>query len=103
MSTVMDWISVGLAAAGVFFFAAGSIGLIRLPDVYSRLHALSKADNVGLGLIVLAAMLQADTWRDFVKLGLIWILVLIASACLCVLIAREARRHGIRAERRDGS
>ena len=35
--------------SGLTFFIAGSIGLLRLPDVYSRLHALTKADNVGFG------------------------------------------------------
>jgi multicomponent Na+:H+ antiporter subunit G len=92
---LLEGLAVALAAAGTFFFCAGAVGLVRLPDVYSRLHALSKADNLGLGLIVFASILLADTPLEVIKLGLVWLFILIASSCLCVLIAREAYRHKI--------
>ena len=47
-----DVVAGVLILSGLFFFVAGSIGLLRFPDLYSRLHALTKADNVGLGLLV---------------------------------------------------
>lgn len=85
-----------LLAAGVFFFAAGTVALVRFPDLHSRLHALTKADNVGLGLVVLASGVAApDPVRVF-KLGLIWLLVLVASASVCFLLADEARRRNER-------
>ena len=90
---VPDVLALGLAAVGTFFICAGAIGLVRLPDIYSRLHALTKADNLGLGLIVFALMLLAETPLELFKLALIWLFILIASSCLCVLIAREAYRH----------
>ena len=89
----LDLLALCLAVAGTFFFCAGAIGLVRLPDIYSRLHALTKADNLGLGLIVIALMLLADTPLEVIKLALTWLFILIASSCLCVLIAREAYRH----------
>ena len=92
---LLDLASLLLGATGAFFFCAGAVGLVRLPDVYCRLHALSKADNLGLGLIVVAAMLQADSWLAVFKLGLIWGFILVASSCLCVLIAREAFRQNV--------
>ena len=95
MLPLLDMLALVLAVAGTFFFCAGAIGLVRLPDVYSRLHALSKADNLGLGLIVVATMLRADSWLVVVKLGLIGALILLASSCLSVLIAREAYRHNV--------
>ena len=49
---MIDILSSLLIVAGLFFFLAGSIGLLRLPDLYSRLHALTKADNLGLGLLI---------------------------------------------------
>ena len=61
--SLVDFLALVLATLGTFFFCAGAIGLVRLPDVYSRLHALSKADNLGLGLIVIALMLLADSWE----------------------------------------
>lgn len=86
--------------SGAFFFLAGTAGLLRLRDVYSRLHALTKADNLGLGLIVAGLIFQADSWQEAGKLVLIWVLVLWASATVCHLIARSALRGGIPVWRR---
>lgn len=78
---------------GLAFFIAGSIGLLRLPDVYSRLHALTKADNVGLGLLVLGLILLTSDVLTAAKLVLIWVLVLASSATSAHLIARSARQR----------
>lgn len=56
----LDWASVLLVGMGAIFFA-GTVGLLRLPDVYSRLHALSKVDNLGLGFVVAGLMPQSGT------------------------------------------
>jgi multicomponent Na+:H+ antiporter subunit G len=90
--SALDWLSAGLLVAGALFFVAGTLGLIRLPDRLSRLHALTKADNTGLGLIVLGLILQAPSPRDGVKLVLIWLLVLAAGATGAHLIAKRALR-----------
>jgi multicomponent Na+:H+ antiporter subunit G len=92
-----------LLAAALFFFIAGTVGLLRFPDLYSRLHALTKADNVGLGLTVLALMLQAESWPQVFKLGLIWVMVLAASATVCFLIGNEAYRRGVKPWKRRSS
>jgi multicomponent Na+:H+ antiporter subunit G len=92
---VLDILSGMLLVGAVFFFVAGTVGLMRFPDLYTRLHALTKADNVGLGLTVLALMLQADSATEVFKLGLMWVLVLAASATVCFLIGNEARRRGV--------
>lgn len=85
-----------LLLAGAFFFLAGTVGLLRFPDVYTRLHAMTKADNVGLGLVVTGLALQADSWFVVGKLLLIWLLVLLASASVAHLVARAARQRGIK-------
>jgi multicomponent Na+:H+ antiporter subunit G len=82
-----------LILAGVFFYLAGSIGLLRLPDLYSRLHALTKADNLGLGLLIAGLALHAQDLLIMLKLLLIWLAVLAASATSAHLIARQARRQ----------
>lgn len=92
--TPTEYLSAGLLAAALLFFIAGTVGLFRFPDLYSRLHALTKADNVGLGLTVLAVMLQAESWQTIVKLALIWVMVSVASANVCILIANESLRRG---------
>ncbi len=90
-----DWLSAVLLLAGAAFFLAGTTGLLRFPDVYTRLHALTKADNLGLGLIVLGLALQAQPRTTAPKLLLIWLLVLVASATAAHLIATAALRGGI--------
>jgi multicomponent Na+:H+ antiporter subunit G len=76
------------------------VGLLRFPDVYTRLHALTKADNVGLGLIVAGLVIQATSWAMAAKLLLIWLLVLLSGACVAHLVAKAASRRGIRPWRR---
>ena len=81
-----------LMVSGLLFFIAGSIGLLRLPDLYSRLHALTKADNVGLGLLLLGVMLLAGSFIVAIKLFLVWLLVIFAGAVNAQLIAEYTRR-----------
>ena len=92
---ISSTITIALLSAGAFFFLAGAIGLLRFPDVYTRLHALTKADNVGLGLIVAGLSLQAETWTGVGKLWLVRVLTLTASSCACHLVAKEALNKGI--------
>ena len=80
---------------GVLFLVAGTIGLLRFPDVYSRLHALTKADTLGLGLICLGLALQAGSLALALKYGLIWILMLMASSIGATLVAGTADAAGI--------
>lgn len=84
-----------LILLGIPFFISGTIGLLRLPDIYTRLHALTKADNLGLGLIILGLILTADDWTTITRLLLIWLLVLMASSASCHLIANTALKNKI--------
>lgn len=78
------------------FFLSGTVGLLRFPDIYTRLHALTKADNVGLGLLILGLSLHSDSWFSVAKLILIWLLVLVASSTSCHLVSRRALQRGIK-------
>jgi multicomponent Na+:H+ antiporter subunit G len=98
---MIEWLSIALLLVGAFFFFAGTVGLLRFPDVYSRLHALAKADNLGLGCILLALALQADSLAAALKLLLIWPLVMAASAGISFAIARRADRLGITPWRKE--
>lgn len=84
-----------LIVIGLLFFLSGTVGLIRFPDIYTRLHALTKADNVGLGCVVCGLALQSGSLAVTVKLLLIWLLVLIASSASCHLIASSAMQKNI--------
>ncbi len=93
---LIEALGVLLVLAGMPFFLAGTLGLLRFPDVYTRLHALTKADNLGLGLVVLGLALQASSWQAAAKLLLIWVLVLLASATACHIVARSALHRGLK-------
>lgn len=97
----VDLLAVVLMVCGLFFFAAGSVGLLRFPDLHSRLHALTKADNLGLGFIVLAAAVHGrDAWQAG-KLLMVWGLAMLAAATAAQLLARSALVHRGLAGRSD--
>ncbi|HZW22710.1 cation:proton antiporter [Noviherbaspirillum sp.] len=93
--SIIDWISAACLLAGAGFFFAGTVALLRFPDVYTRLHALAKADNLGLGFMLLGLLPYAGGTAAALKLVLVWLLVLAASASVSFLIARRARRRKI--------
>ena len=92
MSLTLDVFTYVAIGAGACFILAGTVGLLRFPDTLTRLHALTKADNLGLGLIVLGLLPQVDGVSNGLKLVAIWLLVLLSGADAGQLIARAARR-----------
>lgn len=81
-----------LLIAGTLCVLAGTAGLLRFPDIFTRLHALTKVDNLGLGLMALGALLLASSLDVAIKIVLVWVLVMVASATTGHLIARQAFR-----------
>lgn len=93
MNAALDLLTLVAVTAGAFFFLAGTVGLLRFPDSLTRLHALTKADNVGLGLVVVGLLPRADGVLAGLKLVVVWLFVLLASATASQLVARVARRQ----------
>ncbi|RUO32853.1 cation:proton antiporter [Aliidiomarina sanyensis] len=87
---ILQYIFIGL---GTLFFAIGTIGLLRFPDVFTRIHALTKADNLGLGLIVVGLLPSVESVAQGMKLILCWLLVLGASSVAAYLVARSQVQH----------
>jgi len=94
MRLALDIITVVLVSAGGFFFMAGTIGLLRFPDTLTRIHALTKVDNLGLGLIVFGLLPQVESRLGALKLIVIWLLVQMSGAIVSQLIAQAVRRSG---------
>jgi multicomponent Na+:H+ antiporter subunit G len=92
MISLLDLFSIAAIGAGTFFFIAGTVGLLRFPDSLSRLHALTKADNLGLGLVVLGLIPRVETSLAALKLVLIWGLVMTSGGSTAQLIGRALRR-----------
>jgi multicomponent Na+:H+ antiporter subunit G len=90
---MIDALAVLAIFSGLFFFLSGSIGLLRLPDLFTRLHALAKADNVGLALVALGVIMLEPSLINDIKIAIIWLLVMAASAISSHLVARHALRE----------
>ena len=91
MNLALNSLTIITVCAGAFFFLAGTVGLLRFPDALSRLHALTKADNLGLGLVVLGLLFQMEGLLAALKLIGVWLLTLLAAATVTQLLAGAAR------------
>jgi multicomponent Na+:H+ antiporter subunit G len=96
MNQLIDAFSIMFIVAGAFFYLAGTVGLLRFPDAYTRLHSLTKADNLGLALVVVGLLPQSGGLLPAARLVLIWLLVLLSGAAVSQLIAHSARRQDAR-------
>jgi multicomponent Na+:H+ antiporter subunit G len=90
---LLDLFTILAVGGGVFFFLAGSVALLRFPDSLSRLHALTKADNLGLGLVVLGLVPRAGSPLAALKLIVLWALVQVGSATVAQMIGGALRRR----------
>ena len=87
---VISWLSI---LGGLFFIVVGSIGIVRLPDVYTRLHAAGMTDTMGAGLVLIGLSFQAGLTLITVRLLLIWAFILFTSPIGTHALARAAL-HG---------
>lgn len=85
---IASGVVIFLVTAGVFFFAVGTVGLIRLPDVYSRMHATTKCDTLGIGLILVGLSIHAGFSFDSAKLLLIMLFIWLTNPTASHVIAR---------------
>ncbi|MET0081304.1 MAG: monovalent cation/H(+) antiporter subunit G [Candidatus Thiodiazotropha lotti] len=90
---MLELLALILIFSGITFFFLGAIGLLRLPDLHSRLHALTKADNLGLCLLIVGVALLHGSLLVALKLLLIWLLALLGSAASAHLISQYALRR----------
>ena len=92
---MLEWLQGALLVLGCLFFAVGTLGLFRFPDTLTRIHALTKVDNLGLGLVVLALLPATVSLAAGAKLLLVWAVALLASATSAHLVARAlVKRKG---------
>jgi multicomponent Na+:H+ antiporter subunit G len=83
-----DLFTIIAVTAGAFLFMAGTLGLLRFPDTLTRLHALTKVDNLGLGLVVLGLMPQLG-WFAAAKLLAVWLLVQLSGAIVTQILGHS--------------
>lgn len=91
IESVVQFAQVLLMVVGCLFFGIGTLGLFRFSDTLCRIHALTKIDNLGLGFIALALLPFAPSMASALKVVLIWLVALAASATSAHLVARAVR------------
>lgn len=93
---ILDWITYTLLAAGCLFIAIGTLGILKLPDFYTRLHAAGVIDTLGAGLILTALLLQSPSAMNSIKLILIAVLMYFANPTTSHFLARAAYAGGVK-------
>jgi len=95
MGAVLDVISFALLAGGGFFCIVGGIGMLRMPDFYTRMHAASLVETMGAGLILAGLALQAGFTLVAAKLAVIGLLIFFASPTASHALAKAALARGL--------
>ena len=96
MNIVIDFASWALLIAGSFMVIVGGIGIVRMPDFFTRLHPSGLIDTMGTALIVAGLMLQAGLTQTSIKLGLIVVFLLITSPTATHAVAHAALARGLK-------
>lgn len=95
IATVLHALTIMLSLVGAGFFVAGTLGLLRLPDFYTRVHAVAKCDTVGAGAILLALAVHVAPHPESLKILLLLLLVLLSSPTAAHALAHAAHGTGL--------
>lgn len=96
MSSALDMISWALLVAGGLFCVIGAIGLHRMPDFYTRLHAASVIETLGAALLLSGMALQSGWTLNVAKLAIIGLLIFFTSPAATHALAKSALARGLR-------
>lgn len=105
---VLSWIAI---VGGLFFMLVGTLGILRLPDVYTRLHAAGMTDTMGAGLLLLGMALQTvvgilhgetSYWFVLIRIFLVYTFVLFTSPIATHALARAGIAGGVEPWTNDG-
>jgi len=88
-------LAYALLAAGFFFIFSGAVGILRLPDFYTRLHAMGKCDTLGVALMVLGLALLEGATLNGLKILLIIVFIGLANPTATHALGRAAYRSGV--------
>lgn len=94
MADVLYWTSGGLVVMGTLLTLLGSIGVLRFPDVYTRIHSASLTDTGGATLILLGLGLTSGLTLETLKLAFVWIFVMLTTPAAANALANAAFSAG---------
>ena len=90
----LDVLSAALMLTGVLLAVIAAVGLVRLPDLFSRMHAATKPTTLGLALVLLGASLRVETGGDAAKLLLVGAFTFLTAPVGAHVLGRAAYRAG---------
>jgi len=93
---VRQWLGEGLVVAGSVFMIIGALGLLRMPDVFTRMHATAVSDTLGAGLILVGLMLVGGASMVTIKLFLLALFFGLMSPVATHAVARAALHAGVK-------
>ncbi len=96
MNELTNALTIIFVILGTFFMFVGSIGVVRLPDFYTRSHATSKSDTLGIMLIITGLIFYEGLDRDSLKLLIVFIIVAIANPVGAHALVRAALKFGVK-------
>lgn len=95
MSAVLDVVSWILLLAGSFFVFTGAVGLIRLPEFFTRMHGAGVTDTLGAGLMLAGMLIQSGSWIVAAKILLIFLFMIITGPTATHALAKAALHGGL--------
>jgi multicomponent Na+:H+ antiporter subunit G len=99
----MDILSIIFIVPGLFFLTVSAIGVIRLPDVFSRSHAVSLADSVGAFLMLIGVALHEGLGKNTLKILVVLALLFILNPVIAHATVRAALRSGVKPWKKETS
>ena len=97
----MSWVGIGLIVVGLFFLIVGSIGMLRLPDVFSRAHALSVTDSLGALFVLVGLAVYEGFNTNFLRIIVVLVLIYLLNPVIAHATVRAAYRSGLRPGKGD--
>jgi len=101
MDMVFDVASWGAILVGLFFMIVGTVGVLRMPDVFTRLHAAGMTDTMGAGFLILGMCLQAGLSLLTLRLLIVYAFLMVTSPIGTHALARAALGGDIEPVRGD--
>ncbi len=92
--TIMDWVSMPFLLGGAFFLLVSAVGIIRLPDFFSRAHAVGKSETLGSFLLLIGLALHHGLGLESGKLFLVTLFIAITNPTGIHTLTRAALRAG---------
>lgn len=93
--TPVEIAAMVLLSLGGVFCVVGAVGMIRMPDFYTRMHAASVIETLGAGLVIAGLMLQAGFTLASAKLAILGLLIFFASPTATHALAKAAYERGV--------